>query len=60
MKNDEWLPRGGATMTYYGEKRALGKWWSFGYAFNAITLGITINRHQIGIDLIFFWISVEL
>jgi hypothetical protein len=47
-------------MTYYGEKRALGKWWSFGYAFNAITLGITINRHQIGIDLIFFWISVEL
>ena len=34
-------------------------WVLFGFSPKQISLGFSLNRYQLNVDLLFFWISVE-
>ena len=35
-------------------------WVAFGFSPRQVALGFTVNRYQIQLDLLFFWVSIEL
>jgi hypothetical protein len=41
-------------------ERKLGKWWlSCGVSFNQVSLGFSISKYMLSIDLVFIWIGIE-
>lgn len=49
------------TRSWSVEIHVLKKFWlAFGFNQRQLALGFTINRYQIHLDLLLFWVAVEL
>jgi hypothetical protein len=35
------------------------RWLEFGFNTSQFSLGLTVNRYHVTLDLVFFWIAVE-
>ena len=41
-------------------ERKLGKWWlSCGFNYKQVSLGFSISKYMLSIDLVFVWIGIE-
>lgn len=47
-------------LSYSSEEKILGKWVYTGFSFRTWSVGISVSRHQICVDLLFFYLSIEL